>query len=84
MLSQSYSSTMSLTRRFESLTDKSELDAQPELFIHNVPHKATTTLTNMNSGICMSKSYLVNNLGTIARSGTRYFMEALAVGVWCP
>ncbi|KAG6466985.1 hypothetical protein ZIOFF_075169 [Zingiber officinale] len=66
--------------RFESLTDKSKLDAQPELFIHIVPDKATNTLSIIDSGIGMSKSDLVNNLGTIARSGTKEFMEALAAG----
>ncbi|VAI73824.1 unnamed protein product [Triticum turgidum subsp. durum] len=66
--------------RFESLTDKSKLDAQPELFIHIIPDKATNTLTLIDSGIGMTKSDLVNNLGTIARSGTKDFMEALAAG----
>nr|ACN36206.1 unknown [Zea mays] len=66
--------------RFESLTDKTKLDAQPELFIHIVPDKANNTLTIIDSGIGMTKSDLVNNLGTIARPGTKEFMEALAAG----
>ncbi|PIA57865.1 hypothetical protein AQUCO_00500051v1 [Aquilegia coerulea] len=66
--------------RFESLTDKSKLDAQPELFIHIVPDKTNNTLSIIDSGVGMTKSDLVNNLGTIARSGTKEFMEALAAG----
>ncbi|KHN23824.1 Heat shock cognate protein 80 [Glycine soja] len=61
--------------RFESLTDKSKLDAQPELFIHIIPDKTNNTLSIIDNGID-----LVNNLGTIARSGTKEFMEALAAG----
>ncbi|KAL9355201.1 hypothetical protein Peur_053171 [Populus x canadensis] len=66
--------------RFESLTNKSKLDAQPELFIRLVPDKTNNTLSIIDSGVGMTKADLVNNLGTIARSGTKEFMEALQAG----
>jgi len=66
--------------RYESLTDKSKLDSQASLFIHIIPDKINKTLTVVDTGIGMTKSDLVNNLGTIARSGTKAFMEAVQSG----
>eukprot|EP00897_Mesotaenium_endlicherianum_P003050 jgi/Mesen1/2773/ME000170S01875 len=66
--------------RYASLTDKSVLDSQPELFIHVEPDKTSRTLTITDSGIGMTKADLVNNLGTIARSGTKEFIEGLQAG----
>jgi molecular chaperone HtpG len=66
--------------RYQSLTDKAVLDSQPEMFIHVQPDKSNNSLTIIDSGVGMTKADMVNNLGTIAQSGTKSFMEAVTAG----
>ncbi len=63
--------------RYEALTDADLLKDDPVLTIKVVADKKAGTLTISDNGIGMSRDELIENLGTIARSGTATFLEKI-------
>nr|QWV59567.1 heat shock protein 90-3 [Lasioderma serricorne] len=63
--------------RLLSLTDRSVLDTNPELNIRIKADPDSKTLHITDTGIGMTKQDLVNNLGTIAKSGTAEFLSKM-------
>ncbi len=62
---------------FESLTNKALLEDDEDYEIFLIPDKASHTLTIADNGLGMTKDEVIENLGTIAKSGTKAFLEQL-------
>jgi molecular chaperone HtpG len=65
------------TIRFQSLTKPDLLEDNSDWKIKIIPDPEKGTLTVSDNGIGMSKDSIVENLGTIAKSGTQAFLESL-------
>ena len=63
--------------RYRALTDASLLQGEGDFRIRLIPDKEKRTLSIIDNGIGMSRDELVENLGTIARSGTAAFIESV-------
>ncbi|MDH3712299.1 MAG: molecular chaperone HtpG [Gammaproteobacteria bacterium] len=63
--------------RFEALSDDSLFGGDSELVIHLAFDKDARTVTVRDNGIGMNREEVVENIGTIARSGTRQFLDKL-------
>jgi molecular chaperone HtpG len=62
--------------RFEMVTNHNVLDPAAELKIHITADKDSRTFTIQDTGIGMTREEIIENLGTIAQSGARKFMDA--------
>jgi len=63
--------------RFEALRDEKLNEGDPELRIRVSVDESARTVTVSDNGIGMSRDEVIENIGTIARSGTRRFLESL-------
>ncbi|HYJ18135.1 MAG TPA: ATP-binding protein, partial [Burkholderiales bacterium] len=63
--------------RFEALTDAKLFESDSDLRIRVAFDKAARTLTISDNGIGMSRQEVIENIGTIAKSGTREFFGSL-------
>merc|ERR1712048_751667 len=66
--------------RFHSVQDETFLGDTKDLEVKIEHDPDAKTLTIIDTGVGMSKADLINNLGTVAKSGTTNFLEAMADG----
>jgi len=63
--------------RFEALSDPALFESDSDLKIRVAFDKKARTITISDNGIGMNRDEVINNIGTIAKSGTREFFQAL-------
>jgi molecular chaperone HtpG len=63
--------------RFEALSDEALFENDSDLKIHIDFDKEARTITISDNGIGMNRQEVMDNIGTIARSGTKHFLESL-------
>ena len=62
--------------RYLSITNQDMVKDMPNMEISIVTDKQNNTITIEDTGIGMTKEELINNLGTIAKSGTKQFIKS--------
>ena len=62
---------------YESLTRKEMLEGNEDYEIYLIPDKDSHTLTISDNGIGMTREEVIENIGTIAKSGTKAFLEQI-------
>jgi len=67
--------------KYKAAQDPDAFATNPTYYIKVLPDRETRTVTVEDAGIGMTRDELVNHLGTIAKSGTKAFMEAVSSGV---
>ena len=65
---------------FESLTNQDILEGNNDYEIFVVPDSDTKTVTISDTGIGMTRDEVISNIGTIAKSGTKSFLEKINEG----
>jgi molecular chaperone HtpG len=63
--------------KFKSLTETDLIPSDYEFKIEIIPNKENNTITIKDTGIGMTRDEVINNIGTIAKSGSKAFVEEL-------